>query len=114
MSFMMVPPWMLPMKLASAGCMRWVSTRLVSLPRGRGLVMAVLRSGAECGSDVEGAWSATLAPVAPGAVAAAVAVGAPLALAAVQDDLDVRVVPVVLDEAAVRLLRVRAARRSRS
>ena len=35
--------------------------------------------------------------------AAAGAVGAPLAVAAVHDDFDVRVVPVVLDEAPVRV-----------
>ena len=55
-------------------------------------------------SDVELARSAPPPPVAGLARAAAGAVAAPLAVAAVHDDLDVRVVPVVLDEAAVGVL----------
>ena len=52
-------------------------------------------------SEVEGAGSAALAPVANGALATAGTVAAALALAAVHDDLDVRVVLIVLDETPV-------------
>src|SRR5271157_3017788 len=96
----MTPPWMTPMKLASAGCMSDDSSMGVSEARMAG---PSRRSALSAASDVERARQALPPPVASLATAAAGSVLAAVGLAAVHDDGDVRVVLVALDEPGVHL-----------